>query len=185
MEYILECSCGIEHRVTKKQAGQELPCSCGATVKIPTLRSFSDLRPAVNEGSASVGSSASKAEKSNSAWSGWRSPAIAFTVLVMLLAIAASGYWVLQATRNDLGVTNEDFIAGSKDVIANYGPNELSIAWDDFQRIGLKNRTPPTFHIYNVYVEQQWEKVRYGCIVAAVAAFLTAMIWVSSRFTKK
>lgn len=103
----------------------------------------------------------------------------------MLLAIAASGYWVLQATRNDLGVTNEDFIAGSKDVIANYGPNELSIAWDDFQRIGLKNRTPPTFHIYNVYVEQQWEKVRYGCIVAAVAAFLTAMIWVSSRFTKK
>lgn len=184
MEFIVECSCGSEHRVSKKQAGQELTCGCGAIVKIPTLRGFSDLRQAVDELPNEAAAVQTRAKNKNAAWSGWRSPAIALSALVMLVAIAATGYWALQATRNDLGVTTEDFISGGNDAIGNYGPSELSIAWDDFQKIGLKERTPPTFHIYNVYVEQQWVRVRYGGLVAGIAAAVSALIWLSALFVK-
>ena len=52
MEYLISCSCGKDIAIARSQAGQEVECECGNTVKIPTLRGFSDLRVAVAESNA-------------------------------------------------------------------------------------------------------------------------------------
>lgn len=186
MEYLLNCDCGKELRVTKSQAGQELPCSCGASVKIPTLRALTALPTAevADEGSESQSSKKSRSGEKSAAWSGWRSPALAISVLLLLISVITTGYWISQAIRNDLGVSTEAFIAGSDSAIEAYGPGELSIAWNDFQQIGLKNRTSPTFHLYNLYVEQQWAKAKYGGIVIGVLALLTLAITFSAKLSK-
>jgi hypothetical protein len=185
MEYLLTCDCGIEHRVTKSQAGQELPCSCGVSVKIPTLRALTAL-PTVETGSENdptKPSKQSRPQEKSVAWSGWRSPALAISVLLLLISVIATGYWISQAIRNDLGVSTEAFIAGSDEAIESYGPGELSIAWNDFQQVGLKTRTAPTFHIYNVYVREQWLKAKFGGIAIGVLALLTVAIIVSAKLS--
>ncbi|MFK7736981.1 MAG: hypothetical protein AB8B50_13180 [Pirellulaceae bacterium] len=186
MEYLLTCHCGKEHRVTKSQAGQELPCSCGASVKIPTLRALTAL-PAIDATSENDDTKSAKQSRSREkspAWSGWRGPALAISVLLLLISTITTGYWISQALRNDVGVSTEVFIEGSDEAIDSYGPGELSVAWNDFQQIGLKTRTAPTFHLYNVYVEEQWTKAKFGGIAIGVLALLTVSIIVSAKLSK-
>jgi hypothetical protein len=46
-DYLLPCSaCGRTHRVSRRQAGGSVDCSCGATVSVPTMREMSQLEPA-------------------------------------------------------------------------------------------------------------------------------------------
>ena len=42
-EYLLKCHCGTTHPVGTSRAGQEIVCSCGVTVAIPTLRGLREL----------------------------------------------------------------------------------------------------------------------------------------------
>ena len=41
--YLLPCSCGEKLQVDRSQAGLSVPCRCGATLSIPTLRGFAEL----------------------------------------------------------------------------------------------------------------------------------------------
>ncbi len=42
-KFLLPCTCGRRITVMASQAGQRLPCECGASVEVPTLRYLSEL----------------------------------------------------------------------------------------------------------------------------------------------
>jgi hypothetical protein len=50
-KYTLTCECGRKWRVEARQAGEEIACSCGGRVIVPTLRGLSEL-PQVEEQAA-------------------------------------------------------------------------------------------------------------------------------------
>jgi hypothetical protein len=45
-DYLLPCECGLSHRVSSRQAGSTLKCSCGADLEVPTMRELGRLEPA-------------------------------------------------------------------------------------------------------------------------------------------
>jgi hypothetical protein len=45
-EYLLPCRCGQTHRVSQRQSGEMLECSCGTRLVVPTLRELGSLEPA-------------------------------------------------------------------------------------------------------------------------------------------
>lgn len=52
MEFDIACNCGRRLTVGASNSGQEIPCSCGAMVKVPRL---SELRQSVGQGAYSSG----------------------------------------------------------------------------------------------------------------------------------
>ena len=45
-DYLLPCTCGRTHRISSRQAGSTLTCSCGANLEVPTMREMGRLEPA-------------------------------------------------------------------------------------------------------------------------------------------
>ena len=178
MDYLLNCSsCDKELHVTKKQAGQEITCECGATVQIPTLRGFSELRAA--EDSSTV--TAASAEKS--AWTSWRGPVVALCSLLLLIAFAFTGYSFFEAFRNDMNYTVEEFIADETTRADLWGPDELSTVWDEF-RPGLTTREPPIFERYNRYADEQQTKGYIGLGVCGLLGAIVLGVWMTAKSKK-
>lgn len=46
IDYLLPCQCGRTHRISSRQAGSTLACSCGASLEVPTMRELGRLEPA-------------------------------------------------------------------------------------------------------------------------------------------
>ncbi len=176
MEYLLTCKCGREHTVSRSQAGQVLACECGQDLQVPTLRGITNLPLARAEGGENT---------PRSAWKGWRAPAMAICSTICVVAFLFSAYSFVQSLRNDLNYTTEDFIAEGNAAIDEFGPDELSITWTDFQNLGLRRRTAPIFHVYNVYSREQKIKGFIGLGVTAVFALLAATVWISAGFARK
>ena len=51
-EYFLPCECGQEIRIMAGQAGQEVSCHCGRTIRVPTLRGLVRLKQVVKSSSS-------------------------------------------------------------------------------------------------------------------------------------
>jgi hypothetical protein len=49
VQYLLPCPCGQQIVVEPRQAGEMIPCSCGAAVQVPTLLEMTGLEPAASE----------------------------------------------------------------------------------------------------------------------------------------
>jgi hypothetical protein len=83
--YLLPCTCGRAVRVEPRQAGGSVPCECGRTCPVPTLREIQRLRPAPT----------SEEERSdirageNSGWGNPQRFLVAGAFLCVLAAIAA------------------------------------------------------------------------------------------------
>ena len=48
-KYLLPCPCGQQIVIEPRQAGETVPCSCGASLLIPTWLAMTDLEPATSE----------------------------------------------------------------------------------------------------------------------------------------
>lgn len=44
-DYLLPCSCGERLRVSTRQAGEAVRCTCGTQLEVPTLRHLNQLEP--------------------------------------------------------------------------------------------------------------------------------------------
>jgi hypothetical protein len=54
-KYLVTCACGRQLTAETRQAGESLPCECGATVAVPTLRRLRELPEAREEVVAATG----------------------------------------------------------------------------------------------------------------------------------
>ena len=81
-EYLLPCHCGETHRVSPRQSGETLACTCGARLDVPTLRELKTLEPAPMATSAAA----------KPAW-GPRQRLLFVGLLVAAVSLIAGGYF--------------------------------------------------------------------------------------------
>ncbi len=174
MLYLLSCSCGEKHHVSTSQAGQEITCKCGKSIRIPTLRGIRGL-PQVDSGRES------EPVSSGSAWGGWRGPAMAIATGVFLVAAASSGYFLYQRLQIDTSFTAETAIQFGDEMLDQYGPYELSYIWNTYQTEGLGLKRRPDYYLWNQYAQERVYLATMTGLVAAVSACLAAVIWISVR----
>lgn len=180
MEYLLTCDCGTQHKVSRSQAGQEIECNCGKAVSVPTLRGLSELPPA--EASEPV------APVSQSAWRGWRGPAMAVcTGIFLVSAVLCSRYlWERFVTYKQFEVdgtplTLEKELSVGEEIFDEYGPDELSIVWDSYEKLSLTSKIRPGFYMVNLYAKEKITLASITGAIALVAGFLATLIWRSAK----
>ena len=180
MEYQLTCECGKVVTVTRSQAGQELACECGKTVKAPTLRGFADL-PLANDPDATRADDAG----GQSVWRGWRGPTIAVASAGMLIAIGFCSVFLLQRSMIDTDYTIETELARGNEFYDTYDPEELSLAWNNFEEYRLGPRTLPEFHKLNLIAEKRLKSAIVSGVIAGCFAVLALATWISANIAKR
>lgn len=118
-KYLLNCGCGRQHTVETRQAGETIPCECGATLPVPTLRQLRQL-PAARE---------EKVVASGTAW-GARQATITVSLLVAAVCLAAAA----MSRLSERPVPELDTAAYNKNVdrlITNMTPQQGWERWID------------------------------------------------------
>ncbi len=171
MDHLLICTCKKEHVVSRSQAGQEILCECGNSVRIPTLRGLSQL-PAAND--------VPLENASTNVWGGWRGPAIAVCSAVFAISAGFSSFFFLQKASirptNDL----ESEIAAGNEVLDQYGPDALSMVWNDLDTFGMGAKARPGFYIWQEYARGFARNATITGAIAAVFGVLSLGIWISA-----
>lgn len=85
--YLVACTCGRQHTVETRQAGETIACECGATVAVPTLRQLRQLPEASAVASATTATSAHSAAPN---W-GVRQRVITLSLLAAAACLAIAG----------------------------------------------------------------------------------------------
>lgn len=177
MNYLLSCSCGRQHTVSRSQAGQEITCECGNTLQVPTLRGLTSL-PSADPGESPL---PPRASGERTAWQGWRGPAIALASAGLIISLAYCGWFSLQRSLIDTSYTADSEIAAGNELFDLYDPEELSLVWESYEVAGLRTKQPPEFYLWNRYAET---RERYAMVSGSLAGFFAVMvaaIWWSAR----
>ncbi len=188
MEYLLSCECGHDHVVSKSQAGQDIKCSCGKNLLVPTLRGLVKLPLAQN---APVQAQTKRATDSHNkdpdhstGWQGWRGPTIALISAVFMIATISGAWYALQRFGIDTSYTADVEIEAGAELLDAYDPNQLSLVWESFSSLGLRSKQRPEFFLWNQYAEDREMRAKICATVAAVSGLLAAGIWVSTKRRK-
>ncbi len=83
-KYLLPCSCGREIPVEITKAGQEVQCTCGASVEVPTLQGLRALKRAAPDAAA----------PRKSTW-GLRQQLLLVGAVITVIALVPAGYLYL------------------------------------------------------------------------------------------
>ncbi len=172
MDHLITCSCGIELKVSRSQAGQTIECECGKTIDLPTFRAFADL-PVAGESKAS--------SEPVSPWHGWRGPMMALFSAVFFIAGGMSLWFLLQSNAVNTSYTHESEIAAGNELLENYGPYELSLVWNDYESYGLGRKARPGFYLWNEFAKGRRSLSTTCGIVAGVFGVLALGVWLSAR----
>lgn len=183
MFHLLTCECGREITVTRKQAGQELACDCGQTLRVPTLRGFSEL-PVAPFAATETAQSGLPADRASSVWSGWRGPAIAAASVVFLIAGFATARFLYHRYLVDPSYTAVEEIAAGNQLFDEAHPEELSIAWEDYQKLRLGPKDRPLFYVIQKFAEEREFNAMLSGAVSLSAALVAGAIWLSARRKK-
>jgi hypothetical protein len=178
MDHLLICECGQENIVSRKQAGQEISCSCGKQLAVPTLRGFSEL-PLVVRGASS--SQLSSAEVAKSAWAGWKGPAFALVVFVFLGAALTTAYQLILRSSIDTSFTTQQFIDQGNLVFDEYTAVELSLTWQNFEKLSMGPKMIPDFIYMNKKAKELEHNAAISGGVCLISALLACGVWMSTR----
>lgn len=118
--------CGHVHPVSPTQAGETLPCDCGHSILVPTLREMRALEPLEPP----------RSDRTSADWDLQRG--LLFVGGVVLLAIAALTTWKLWPQRHALVTTQPEMKQLEVD-IPNLKPIEAWEVWE--YRPGLRKLT--------------------------------------------
>lgn len=177
MEYLLKCECGLEHRITKSQAGQEIECSCGQKLTAPTLRGISKLPQAPLENQPAGTQTQDKA----SAWNGWRGPTMAAATAIMLISGGFSIRYLMQRSSIDTSYTMETQITLDSELIAKADPRQLDVAWNEFAGYTMSQKRPPNYFLWNRYAEERENLAKITGGIAAFFGLIATGIWFSAK----
>lgn len=178
MHYRLTCPCGVSHSVSTSQAGQELHCTCGNTLPIPTLRGLKEL-PRIEPSTAEAAPASDGPDA--------RQPSIVLGSLfaIIFLAVPMAIFFAYQRTKVDTSFTQE---ADQEQAFAHLdaaGPQELSEAWDTYSTIPLGPPSKPDFyHVQRVARALEW-RAAIACGIALLAAIAAAAVAVVRRQSRE
>ena len=180
MYHLLICECGREITVTRKQAGQELTCTCGQRITVPTLRGFSTLA-VVESPVVENQSNNSRGEKGTTAWSGWRGPAIAIASTIFLISGLATTRFLYHRYLLDTSYTAQSGIAAGNALFDESHPEELSLAWNDYQKLRLGPKDRPMFYRIAEFARDREFSAAVSGSICLLSGLLAAGIWLSTR----
>jgi len=127
--YLVACTCGRQHTVETRQAGETIVCECGATVAVPTLRQLRQL-PEAGAGRAEAAGSATAA--ADGAAAGWGARQRVITVCLLLAAVALAVVGVSRMLERPVPkLDTVEYTKGVERVIANLTPVQ---AWELWQK---------------------------------------------------
>ncbi|MEZ6134317.1 MAG: hypothetical protein R3C53_05330 [Pirellulaceae bacterium] len=171
MDHLLICECGNEIPVSRSQAGQELPCECGRTVKVPTLRGLSALPTVENSVKSST------VDSTGSKWAGWRGSLFALAICTILVSGIFTGTCLYYRWTINTDYTTEDFIAEGDRFYDSLNPVELSLSWNDFQKFNIGQKMPPAFFIMGKHADRldRWSMI--GGSICLIGAVIAGGIW--------
>lgn len=181
MDHLLICECGLENSVSRKQAGQQITCSCGKVLNVPTLRGFSELPLASHPQPVRAGSSA---EVAKSAWAGWKGPVFALVMAVFIISGVTSAYNLLLRSSIDTSYTAEDFVEQGNLAFDQFTPTDLSLAWQDFEKLTLGPKMVPGFAVLNKKAKELERYAAGSGAVALLSALVGCGIWAMTRMRK-
>lgn len=164
MNYQLTCQCGRVLVVGRSQAGQEIECSCGKKVSIPTLRGLSTL-PLVADPSIRVGAS-TRTQAAETTWKGWRGVMISLSAAVGIIALALLAWFAFERLQVDTSYTEDVERTAGREMIDNMEIEDLSSLFEQFRTHGLGVRSPPPFKLIEIYARQ---REQYAMICGGVA----------------
>lgn len=173
MDHLLTCSCGVEHTVSKSQAGQEILCECGNPIAIPTLRGFADLPTAE--------SAVPPSRDRTTIWQGWRGPCMAIFTGLFLIAAFMATWFFIQSKMFETNYTAETEIVAGEELFDLYGPSELSMVWNDYEIYGLGRKSRPGFYVWAKYAQERMVLCMIAGTVAGTFGCLAAGVWISAR----
>jgi hypothetical protein len=176
MEYLLSCQCGLQHRVSRSQAGQELACGCGLRLQVPTLRGLSQLPLA--------GSNETEATHEKSVWAGWRGITLAIASAIFLIFVLPCAYYLYERSLIDTSYTvTEELAAGVAEIDA-LDLNMMVVRWLDFEKNGLGPKSKPPFYYYKKAAQEREILSMVTGGVAAVAGLVAALVWITTPKSK-
>lgn len=148
-QYLLPCSCGSATPVQTAQAGESIRCTCGAELKVPTLRALRNLPPVPHH-----------QPQLESTWN----PGLGLVFLGGLAVLASMGLFVyveMNAPTVDLGRVRQE---------ASYmSPAESWQKWNVLQE-GLPGPYSKESRAVLAGAPQRKRMFLGGCVLAAVGA---------------
>jgi hypothetical protein len=134
-KYLLPCKCGNAIAIETSQAGQQIVCSCGAQLEVPTLGAIRGLQPAPTTAPT----------KPATEWNA--SQGMLFAGALILMAIgAAAAYFGYVGLRSTPDVSRETEAASFDKTIDEMSLNQVYDVWKAEREQGLGVRGQ------NVYV---------------------------------
>jgi hypothetical protein len=131
------CACGVEHLVVPSEAGQQIRCSCGQVLEVPTLRRLRQL--------PTSGSGDSRGTRRT--WS--TGQGLLFNVGLVILVLALFALAFLGRKRSQLSLERpafpyQEFVAKE---VAQWNVNELWEFWTANREVKLDARPTPDYLI--------------------------------------
>ncbi|RMF39026.1 MAG: hypothetical protein D6753_14725 [Planctomycetota bacterium] len=172
MDRILTCECGYEHIVSPSQAGRQIDCPCGKKLEVPSLRELRALPAAEQAVPAAV---------TESVWRTWRGPTMATAVAVFLICGGMSLRFLMQRMSIDTSYTEETEIQLGNELFDQYGPDALSMVWEDYQTYGIGPKQRPPFLRLREIARQRSILAGVTGGIALLALAGAFGVWLSAR----
>lgn len=174
-KYLVACTCGRQHTVETRQAGETIACECGATVAVPTLRQLRQLPEARME--------AAGASPPSTSWGG-RQRAITVSLLLVMACLAVAGLSrTMEQPLPEFSATEY-----TKSVDRMMGAMTPLQAWESWHRLYAPLRTTG-FEVYKPPQQAQMEQAltwhrwvqRISLALAALCGVVAVAAWFSKR----
>jgi hypothetical protein len=174
MLYRLACSCGATHLVATSQAGQQLTCSCGKPLPIPTLRELREL-PVAETPSQPRPGDIDRADA--------RRPSVLVGLMfaVIVLALPTAIFFTYQRLTVDTSYTQASDREQALEALDKASPAELSAIWSDFSTEGLGLPTKPMFYHAQRSIRMLEWKMATAWGVTLLAAIAAGAVWTLRR----
>lgn len=174
-KYLVPCDCGESVAAAVNQAGAEVVCQCGTTLKVPTLRQLRKLpREQDTESTA----------KQSGEWTPRHSTALAGVMTTVALLLWGVWLWAKQPETPQFDQMYRDVIAGDAKMMLEKGTaaqfwRHWIITSPQLIENGFEEIVMPQEKGYRDYL-QQYRTQMYAVLSAAgIAALITVVAWLA------
>jgi len=172
--YLLPCTCGESVRVSRAQAGQDVACSCGKALKVPTLRGLRDLEPAASDA----------ASQATRVWTPIHGVLFASGLLAAVLGLLVALYsaWMFSGVQVYTVDQSDALLEHDAVHIDSYTPEQLLDDWKMMVAQGLGPKmTMPWEQARQASDYYRWQAIVAGAIAAVGAVTAVTVLFVGRK----
>ncbi|MGN6544757.1 MAG: hypothetical protein ACTHK7_06895 [Aureliella sp.] len=174
MYYRLTCPCGVAHSVSTSQAGQEIHCTCGNSLQVPTLRGLKELPP--------VDPATAPEVRYREAGHSRRPWILLGTMFVLIfLSVPTAIFFGWQRMKLDTSLTQESDEQQAFAQLDAAGPLVLSELWESYETLSLGPPNKPLFYHIQQKARALNFRIAMACGIALLAAVVAAAVLVMQR----